>query len=322
MRALITGASGFIGSHLAERLEVQGHKIRCLVRDTSDTSFLDKLKCDIVKGLITDGHTVSSCVKDVDVVYHTAGAVGEWLTRDEARFTNIEGTRLLVESALKAGVKRFVHVSSLAVLGMHNHQNTPADAPYKMTGDTYSDTKIDSERLVLKYCSERGLPAVVVRPGYVFGPRDRRFLPRMVKLLKEGKFVFLGKGNNIMNLVYIDNLIDVLTEAGTRRDVIGKTFNVTNKDKVTMKDFAYMVCDILSLDRPTKSIPFTLAKTLATTLEISGRLLGRKDPPFLTKARVKVGGLNLDFDISGTIAELDYESRVSIREGLEKTLKV
>jgi len=187
--------------------------------------------------------------------------------------------------------------------------------------DIYSDTKIESEKMVMDFHRKYDLPAVVVRVGFVFGPRDRRFLPRVLNLLQEQKFIFLGKGDNIMNLVYIDNLIDVLIQAALSREAIGQIYNVTNKDRVTMRDFIFMICDILGLEKPQKSIPLPLAKVIATYLEIHGRLTNKKEPPLLTKARVKVAGLNLDFDISKTIEELDYDSKVSIKEGLERTLK-
>lgn len=321
MLAFITGATGFIGSHLAERLVSKGYKLRCLVRGTSDTSILKSLGAELVTVDMCDKDGLWKALKGVDIVYHSAGVVGEWLSKEEAQRINIAGTKNLLEASIEAGVKRFVHVSSLAVLGMKDHHNTPADAPYQMTGDIYSDTKIESEKIVMDYYAKRGLPVVIVRPGFVFGTRDRRFLPRMLKMLEDNKFAFLGSGNNIMNVVYIDNLVDVLIEAGTNKTAVGQKYNVTNKDKVTMRDFVYMISEIRGIKKPTKSIPVPLAKFLANTLESYGRLIKSPNPPFLTKARIKVASLNLDFDISKTINDLGYDSRISVREGLEKTLK-
>jgi nucleoside-diphosphate-sugar epimerase len=124
-----------------------------------------------------------------------------------------------------------------------------------------------------------------------------------------------------MNLVYIDNLVDVLIQTALKKEAIGQVYNVTNKDQVTMRDFIFTICDVLGLEKPQKSIPLPLARAIATYLEMHGRLTNKKEPPLLTKARVKVAGLNLDFDISKTVKELDYNSRVSIKEGLERTLK-
>jgi nucleoside-diphosphate-sugar epimerase len=317
----ITGATGFIGSHLAERLASAGHQLRCLARSTSDLTVLQKLNASVIIADITDKDAIGEALKGVDIVYHSAALVGEWLSKDEARDINIRGTQNILEASLKANVKRFVHISSLAVLGMKHHHNTPVDAPYQFTGDIYSDTKIESEKMVMEFSGKTGLPAVAVRAGFVFGLRDRRFLPRVVNLLQKRKFFFLGAGNNIMNIVYIDNLVDVLIESGLNREAIGQVYNVTNKDKATMRDFVFMICDITGLEKPHKSIPVPLAKFVASSLEMCGRLAKKKDPPLLTKARVKVAALNLDFDISKTIKELGYDSKVSIREGLEKTLK-
>jgi len=317
----LTGATGFIGNHLAQRLVSRGHKLRCLARPTSDINSLKKMNASIVIADLTDREAMKKALQGVDIIYHTAAVVGEWISKVEATNINIEGTKALLEASLGSKVKRFVHVSSLGVLGMKNHYNTPPEAPLKEAGDAYVDTKVGSERVVIDFYRKHGFPCVVIRPGFVFGSGDRRFLPRMLNLIREGKFFFLGKGNNIMNVVYIDNLIDVLLEAGKREKAIGQIYNVTNKDKVTMKDFVFMICDILGIGRPHKSIPFPVAKFVASAMEAHSRLTKKKEPPMLTKARVKVAGLNLDFDISKTIKELDYDSRVSIREGLEKTLQ-
>lgn len=321
MLIFITGATGFIGSHLAERLASKGHKLRCLARKTSDTSILSKLNAEIITVDMSDQPGLKKALDGVDIIYHCAAMVGEWLSKEEANKININGTKNLLDASIAMGAKRFVHVSSLAVLGMRHHYNTLPDAPYSMTGDTYSDTKIESEKIVMDYYRRKGLPVVIVRPGFVFGLRDRRFLPRMLKLLDDNKFAFLGSGNNIMNLIYIDNLIDVLMEAGVNEKAVGQKYNVTNKDKVTMHDFVYMICDISGIKRPKKSIPVPLARLIADSLEFYGRLTKSQSPPFLTKSRIKVASLNLDFDISKTVKELGYDSKITIREGLEKTLK-
>jgi len=321
MLAFITGATGFIGSHLAERLASKGYRLRCLARESSDTAILRRLNAEIVTVDMSDKDGLRKALEGVDIVYHCAGVVGEWLFEEEARRVNIVGTQNLLDASVDAKVKRFVHVSSLAVLGMKHHHNTPADAPYQLTGDIYSDTKIESEKIVMDYYERKGLPVVVVRPGFVFGTRDRRFLPRMLEMLDENKFAFLGNGNNIMNLVYIDNLIDVLMEAGVNKKAIGRKYNVSNKDKVTMRDFVYMISDIRGTKKPTKSIPVPLAKFIASSLEFYGRLTKSQSPPFLTKARIKVASLNLDFDISKTMEDLGYDSKITIREGLARTLK-
>jgi len=320
MLIFITGATGFIGSHLAARLMSEGNKLRCLARQTSNLDFLNDLGVSITIADISDKNALRQALEGVDLVYHTAAVVGEWLSEKQVREVNIKGTQNLLEASLEAKVKRFVYVSSLAVLGMKHHHNTPPDAPYHLTGDLYSDSKIETEKMVMDFCRRHGLPVSVIRAGFVLGPRDRRFMPRVLKLIKEKKFMFLGNGKNIMNLVYIDNLIDVLIQAGLRKEAVGQIYNVRNKDQVTMKEFITMVCDILGVETPRKSIPLPIAKALASCMEAGSRLMNKKEPPLLTKARVKVSGLNLDFDISKTIEDLNYDSRISIKEGLKKTL--
>lgn len=319
---LVTGGTGFIGAHLVKRLIRSGQRVRCLVRGASNTRAIEEIGAELRYSDITDRLLVSEAMRGVAVVYHSAGMVGEWLSKKDAHSVNVEGTENLLKCALEAGVGRFVYVSSLAVLGMRNHYGTSDDAPHRFTGDPYADTKIKAEKLVMDYCRTRGLPAVIIRPGFVFGPGDSRFLPRMMHLLDEGKFVFLGNGDNIMNLVYIDNLIEAIMEAASRDGAIGHAYNIRNNDQVTMREFVYMIADAKRIERPGKSIPVPLARLAASAMEFFGRLTGRSEAPFITKARIKVASLNLDFDISKAEKELGYSSPVTIREGVKRTLEI
>ena len=179
MRSLVTGATGFVGSHIAERLVKEGEEVVALVRRTSNTKFLSSIGVKFAYGDINDLESVKKAMSGIEIVYHSAALADEWISAKEARRVNVEGTRNLLDAAKEAKVKRFVFISSLAVLGMRDHHGTPADAPYHKTGDNYIDTKIDSEQLVMDYYKKYGLPVTVVRPGFVFGPRDNKLIPRL-----------------------------------------------------------------------------------------------------------------------------------------------
>ncbi len=319
MRNLVTGATGFIGSHIAERLISEGEEAVALVRKTSKTGFLESIGVKLVYGDINDIGSVRNAMDSVGAVYHSAALVDEWISPEEAYKVNVEGTKNLLECARNSKVKRFVFISSLAVLGMRDHYGTGPDAPYHKTGDSYIDAKIDSEQLVMDYYKRHGLPVTVVRPGFVFGPRDNKLIPRISERLSKEQFMFVGTGKNKINLVYIDNLIDAIISAAKNDKAIGQQYNVTNDSGMTLEDFIFKLVDIWKFERPKKHIPKFLAYLVCGMLTGWARLTKAEEPPYITKTRIKLLSLNLDFDISKTKNDLGYTSRVSIEEGLKRT---
>lgn len=319
MKNLVTGATGFIGSHIAEALIRTGENTVALVRKTSKTDFLNSIGVKLAYGDINDIDSVRNAMNGIDVVYHSAALADEWISPKEAYRVNVEGTKNLLECARNSRVKRFVSISSLAVLGMKDHYGTGPDAPYHKTGDSYIDTKIDSEQLVLDYYKRYGLPVTVVRPGFVFGPKDNKLIPRLTERLGKKQFIFVGNGKNKINLVYIDNLTDAIMLAAKNDLAIGQKYNVTNDSGMTLEDLIFKITDIWKFEKPKKHIPKFLAYLVCNMLTAWARATKAKEPPYITKTRIKFLSLNLDFDISKTKNDIGYVPRVSIEEGLKRT---
>ncbi|MFQ5952795.1 MAG: NAD-dependent epimerase/dehydratase family protein [Candidatus Omnitrophota bacterium] len=319
MKNLVTGASGFIGSHIVESLKNRNEDVVALVRKTSNVEFLNSIGVELRYGELIDPDSLKKALEGVDIVYHSAALADEWVSPEAAYKVNVEGTKNLLEAAKEKGVKRFIFVSSLAVLGMRDHHGTPADSPCCKSGDPYIDTKIDSEKMTLDYYKTYGLPVTVVRPGFVFGPRDKKFIPRILEKLKENKFIFVGSGKNKINAVYIENLINAISSAANSDQTIGQAYNVTNDSGMDIESFIYTITDVWNIKKPTKHIPKALAYLLCNALEGWARLMKSKTPPFITKTRIKVLCLNLDFDIGKTREQLDYNPSISIKEGLKRT---
>ena len=318
-RNLITGATGFIGSYMAERLVGNGEEVIALVRETSSIDFLKRLGVKFAYGNMNDMNSLKNAVRGVDAVYHSAALADEWISPKEAYRVNVEGTRNLLECSRKAQVKRFIFISSLAVLGMKDHYGTGADAPYHKTGDSYIDTKIDSEQLVMDYYKKYKLPVTVVRPGFVFGPRDNKLIPRLALRLRDRQFMFIGSGKNKINAVYIDNLTDAVMLAAKSDKAVGQKYNVTNDSHMTLEDFIFNIADIWKLEKPGKHIPKIIAYLMCAALTGMARMARSKEPPYITKTRIKFLSLNLDFDIAKTRDDLGYSPRISIKEGLKRT---
>ena len=319
MKNLVTGASGFVGSHIAEKLVKKGEEVIALVRETSDTSFLHSINADIYKGTITGERSMDTLIRKVDNVYHSAAVTGEWVKRKEAEEINVHGTGVLLRSCLKHGIKQFIHVSSLGVMGLHHHYGTSAKKDdYTFVNDNYIDTKIKAEQLVKAY-QKKGVPTTIMRPGFVYGPGDRRLIRRILEKMRAGKFLFIGDGSNGMNIVYVGNFADAVYLAGHSGKAVGQEYNVTDNSNITFNDFIFKIADLWGIELPTQRVPVKVAKVVAHALEGISRFLGKKEPPLLTKTRLKFMTLNLEFDISKTIADLNYEPEVDIDEGLRRT---
>lgn len=319
MRNLVTGATGFIGSFIAEDLIKRGEHVRAFVRKTSKVGFLESLGTEIFRGDLNNADSIHKAVKGMDKIFHSAAMVGDWIPKEEAYRVNVEGTRHILEAALNEKVKRFVYISSLAVLGMRDHHKTPPDAPRIKANDAYIDTKIDAEELAIEYGKDHNLPFTIIRPGFVFGPRDNKVIPRMVDFLKSNKYIFVGNGNNKINMVYVENLADIVIKASYSDNAIGQIYNVTNDSGMTMKDLVYMVSDLWGYKRPTKHVPKIVAHFLCNIMEFSAKIAKAKEPPLLNKTRLKFLSLNLDFDISKIKKDLDYTPTIDMMEGLKRT---
>ncbi len=320
-KVLVTGASGFVGSHLCRRLVGEGYRVKALVRRTSSLDRLREMDISLAYGDLTDIFSLASAVKDVEIVFHAGASVGDWVKKEEAFAVNVKGTENILNAALAANVKRFIGISSLAVLGMKDHYETKEDAPYESTGDSYCDSKIESEKLMLEFGRSHNLPVTVLRPGFIYGPGDNQLLPRILEALKNGKFAFIGRGDKILNIVYIENLVSAAVLALRTEKSFGQVYNITDGVNVDRREFINTIADVWGFPRPKKAVPVWLAKMLTPLFEKTSRLKGSKKPPLLNRARMKFMALNLHFDISKAREELGYSPAFNLREALEETYK-
>ncbi len=319
---LVTGATGFIGSHVAERLIKDGWRVRTIVRPTSNTEFIDTLGVEKIVGDLTDPESVGKAMEGADAVVHCAAMVGDWGPVEQYRKVNVEALRELLEQAVQRGLKRFVHISSLGVYEARDHYGTDESVePPTEHIDGYTQTKVEAEKLVLEYHRERGLPAVVLRPGFVYGPRDRTVIPRLLEAIRSGRFRYFGSGEQAMNSIYVGNLVEAVLLALDKDNAVGQVYNLTDDEPTSKKRFVGTLARMAGLPEPTKKIPLWLAKVLANILEWRARRKGATNPPLVNKARVKFLGLNLDFSCEKAKRELGYRPRFTFEEGMRQTVE-
>jgi nucleoside-diphosphate-sugar epimerase len=321
MKAIITGATGCVGSHLAELLIAKGHTVSALVRPSSDTRFLESLGVRLCRGDVTDPASLKCAVRDADVVFHCAALVSDWVSLGEMRRVNVDGLELLLESCAKEKVKRFVYMSSMVVLGMGSQDNLDESAPYVYTGDNYNITKIEAEKLVWAFARRSGLDVTVIRSPYVYGPRDRQMFPRLFSYMKRGKYVSIGGGRKPFTLVYAKNLADALLRASESPKAAGQLYNITDGIAITRKEFIDRIADEMGVKRPTKNIPYPLALVLCYLCELIAKILRLKNPPILNRFRLKFMHTYLTFDISKARRELGYGPPIPFERALHETVK-
>jgi nucleoside-diphosphate-sugar epimerase len=317
---LITGATGFVGGHLAEECVRRGFGVRALVRPASDTALLEKDHVALVRGDLTDSGAVREALNGAEVVFHCAARVGDWGPVEDYRAVNVEGLRNLLEACQGLPLQRFVHFSSLGVYAARHHHGTDETEPLPLHHiDGYTQTKVEAEQLALLYQREHGVPVVVLRPGFIYGPRDRTVMPKLLDNLRQGRVRYLGSGRQAMNTIYVGNLVEAALLALEKPEAVGQVYNLTDGEAVSKRRFLEAIADGVGVPRPSGSVPLFLARAVAWWQEGRARRRGADKPPRLTQARLKVLGLNLDFSIEKAKRELGYQPRWTFDEAIKET---
>jgi len=280
MKVLITGASGFLGGHLAELFVEAGHEVRGLVRRTSRTGLLERLRVETVIGDLKDAESLRRAVQGVDVVVHAAATMAG-IPQEYVEAT-VNGTRNLLEAARAAGVRRFVHISSVSVYPMRSSGGRPIteDSPYEdqpLFLTNYTRSKIEAERAVLQAAEQGGMEVFVLRPGILFGPRGRWNLPRMGYACGKRRYVVVGRGRNMLPVCYVRSCARaaLLAAEGTEQ---GGVFNIVDDEPFTQMEYLRRLKAEVRPRMKITRVPYGLARATGWLLGLGTRLLGRPSP--------------------------------------------
>lgn len=311
---LVTGGTGFLGRHVVAGLLRQGRRVRVLAR--AEPAEPLPAGVELARGDLRDAAAVRTACDGVDAVVHAGALSQPWGRAAEFEAVNVHGTAHVLAGCRAAGVRRLVHVSSPSVAFTGRDQREiPDDAPFapRCLCD-YSRTKRAAEELVAR----SGVPTVVLRPKALFGPGDRTLLPRLVALAKARALRVIGDGANEVDLTYVENAVDAILAALDSERALGRTFHVTNGEHVRLWDIVRTLLRGLALDAELRHVPFRVAWTLAAALELRARVFGGE--PRLTRYTVCVLARTQTYDIRGAREALGYVPRVSVAEGVERTL--
>ncbi len=296
---LVTGASGFIGGHLVERLIADGRAVRCLVRETSDRSLLDSLGVEFALGDLTSADSLASATKGCRHVFHCGALVSDWGTVEEITRINVDGTRHLLRAAIAAGVERFIHFSTTDVYGYPGGEAITEDYIATSFGNWYAQTKRAAEAEVRAASGERGLEVVLLRPATVYGPRSAEVVGEIARAIRNRTMVLIDGGRAVAGLAYVENVIDAAMLALTHAAAPGQAFNLTDGVEVTWRHFTDDLASGLGCPRVRWSMPYWLAHGVGFSLESGYRLLrrgtGLSTPALLSRQAVNVMGKDQAF---------------------------
>ncbi len=318
---LVTGATGLVGRHFARRAVGAGYDVQAMVRANSDRSALADVPVQYVEADLAQPETLSAAFAEADVVVHAAAHVGDWGPAEKYRAINVIALEHMLNAVERYGrLRRWIQISSLGVYPARHHYGTDESVPPDAGGlDGYTQTKAEAEVVVNRHVREHDLPAVILRPGFIYGPGDRHALPRIIERINQGKMKFLGRGDRVLNNTSVENLCDAILLAIDHPDALRETFNIRDERLVTREEFVNTVADYLKKLHP-RHVPEWVGRAIVGPIEAIARFRGHTSPPFLTRAQIKFLTLNLDFSIAKAKRVLGYRPRVDFREGIVAAL--
>jgi nucleoside-diphosphate-sugar epimerase len=314
--AFVTGGSGFIGGRLIERLRADGHAVRALARSPSAAERVRERGAEPVQGDLADAAAMRAGAEGCELAFHAAATLGDWGTPEDFERGNVDGTRNALRACAEAGVRRFVHVSTEAVL-LAGEPLVDVDETAPLRPDSpalYSATKARAEQAVIAANGER-FETVVVRPRFVWGVGDTTLLPVMVEMVRSGRFAWIGGGRHRTSTTHVDNTVEGLV-LGATRGRPGNVYFVTDGEPVVFREFVGELLATQGVASPSRSIPAWLASALARAGEAGWRALPLPGQPPMTRFVYWVSSQECTIRIDKAREQLGYTPVKSIADGL------
>ena len=311
-RVFITGANGFIGKALAEKYRGLGAEIRGI-------DLVADAEAGIISGDLQQPEKWQDQLDGCDLILHLAALVSNTVSNDFAWRVNALGTSDLLSLGVVKGVKRFVHVSSVAAYGFDYPENVTEDYPLKPNGNPYVDSKIAAEHRVLACHASGAMDCTIIRPTDVYGPGSRPWVVIPLELIRAGQFLLPANGKSMFSPIYIDDLLDGIYLAAGRDEGRGQIFNIGGGIALTCEEFFANHNRWAGKTGPVKSVNTTLARLLATVAGGTARLFGKQSE--LGAGTVNMMARAHGYSIENARKLLGYEPRVDLQTGLQLTEK-
>ncbi len=319
-KVLITGATGFIGSHLLARNLKDGNRVRIFaLPDDSKAKEHEGHGLEVFYGDIRDYQAVGKAVNGVQVVFHLAAVVTDWAPKELFKQVNIDGMRNICQASFRSRVERFIEVSTNDVFGLKEGVVIDETFDFSYWREPYPDTKLEATKIAWEFC-QKGLPVSMVYPCWVYGPGDLTFVPLIADAVKKGEMIFWRK-DVIVWPAYVENVVDLLIVISEHPLAVGHSFLVHDGQCDTFQNFSSRIAEAIGAKKPKLHIPFWTAYSVACTMELIWKALGKKSRPLLTRYAVKNLGSRLQFTIKKARELLDWNPPVSYEEGFRRTME-
>jgi dihydroflavonol-4-reductase len=316
MKAFVTGATGFLGGHLALTLARRGNRLRALVRRRPETGPLaQEPNIEFIPGDLTRPRDVLKAAEGCSHFYHIAALYRSAGEKDSAYYdVNVGGTEHVLDAARRHGAERVVHCSTVGVHG--DVAEIPADenSPFR-PHDVYQRSKLEGE-LLARTAAEQGLPVTVFRPAAIYGPGDTRFL-KLFKTIHDGRFRMFGPGRVFYHMTYVSDLVEGAILCGEHPGAVGGVYILAGPRYSTIEELVAVVAQSLSRSVPRGRLPLAPLKLAARICEAACRPLGVEPP--LHRRRLDFFTVNRAFSIEKARRELGYQPQVDLREGCRRT---
>jgi len=333
-KILVTGASGFIGGHVARYLVDQGLEISCLVRDGSNTGFIKDLPVKLIAGDITDLNGLLTAFRGQDAIIHTAAKVGDWGSYDAFYEANVAGTLNVLKAASENSVGRVIITGSCSSYGEENYpglksEESPFHSHYQyfLAGlfpsgmNHYRDTKALMTREAIDFADKRGLDLIILEPVWVYGENEfNTGFYEYVKTVKSGIGFMPGSRKNTFHVIYAGDLAMAFHLAlncglkGVHRLIAG------NPSPEKMVSIHRLFCKEAGLKAPAL-LPKWFVYPIGFILEFIHTIFRSKNPPILTRGRVNMFYDSIGYDTAKALKMIHFGSRLSLEDGIKRTVK-
>lgn len=318
MKTLITGATGFIGKHLVKTLVGQGKDVRCLVRKTSDTQYLEKLGVELFYGDLLNKDSLNGIVKDVNIVHHLAGEVYSPRSSNYYQI-NVAGTENLLEACHLGNIQRFIFLSSIQAVGPNRKQGIVLNEKSPCNPITsYGKSKLEAEQLISNKYKASNFPAVIIRAPMVYGPGSLKCRSAaLFQRINKGHFRLIGKNDHLISTCYIDNLIQGILLAERHKNAVGMTYFIADQKTHTLLEISDAIAKKLMVKLPMGRVPVLVAYLVTMILLIPNKVFNLSR--LFSWDTMREITNNWACSTSFIESELGYKPSIDFNEGIKRT---
>jgi nucleoside-diphosphate-sugar epimerase len=323
MKALVTGATGFLGQHLTHRLCQLGFSVTALGRNLHMGKHLEENGAQFIYSNLEDRSQIHKLIFQQEYVFHCAALSSPWGQYADFFRVNVLGTKNIVDACLEAKIKRLVHVSSPSIyINLLDQFDVCETASLRSSPQfSYPRTKLMAEEEIARGF-RMGLETVTIRPQAIFGPNDNAIFPRLARMAKKGFYPVIGHGDVTTDLTFVDNVVDALLLClDAPKQALGENFNITNGEPVKLGKILPKLFFRLGYSVKPFHVSFKKAYYIAQALELVCGILPYRPEPLLTRMSVLMLGKSRTLSIARARNILGYVPQISFIEGLERVIK-